>query len=238
MANYGEKAERVLKFLFGLRNARVTAALARYGFTDDDRDEGWERLRTLGRGKIGVTGIDGSEIGVLQSLDAWENHWFPIAYTSLQVRHPAVHQLLFLNLSQTEGPEVAVSVGLLLERLEEMSDQDGPYGAEGPKARQLLTKRGLTPAVLAEARGLISALGKSESKPARSFEEEQAYLERAEKAMWDWYLEWSQIARIAIKSRPLLRLLGFLKAERGTSEEPAVPGEPVDDPGATKPAAE
>ncbi len=155
MANFGEKAERVLKFLFGLRNARVTAALAPYGFTDADRDEGWDRLRALGRGKIGVTEIAASDIGVIQRLDAWENHWFPIAYTSLQLNHPAVHERLFLNLSQTEGPEVAVSVGLLLERLEQMSDPNGPYGAEGPKARNLLTKRGLKPAVIAEARALI-----------------------------------------------------------------------------------
>ena len=54
--------------------------------------------------------------------------------------------------------------------------------------------------------------------------------------MWDWYLEWSQIARIAIKSRPLLRLLGFLKTGRGSSEEPALPGEPDDVPGAATPA--
>jgi hypothetical protein len=72
----------------------------------------------------------------------------------------------------------------------------------------------------------LSALGKTESKPARSFEEEQADLDRAEKEMWDGYLEWSQIARIAIKSRPLVRLLDFLKTDRGTVEEPALPGEP------------
>jgi hypothetical protein len=38
-----------------------------------------------------------------------------------------------------------------------------------------------------------------------SAEEQEAELEAAESALWAWYLEWSKIARIAIKQRPLLR---------------------------------
>ena len=37
--------------------------------------------------------------------------------------------------------------------------------------------------------------------------------------MWAWYLEWSKIARVAIKNRALLRQLGFLSARRGEEEE-------------------
>jgi hypothetical protein len=39
----------------------------------------------------------------------------------------------------------------------------------------------------------------------------------AENAMWDWYLEWAQIARAIVHDWRLLRQLGFL--ERRSSSE-------------------
>lgn len=33
--------------------------------------------------------------------------------------------------------------------------------------------------------------------------------------MWNWYLEWGEMARIAISDRRLLRQLGFLGPKRG-----------------------
>lgn len=59
----------------------------------------------------------------------------------------------------------------------------------------------------------------AEPAEAVSVEEQEAALEAAEAAMWGWYLEWSKIARIAIKQRPLLRQLGFLSVRRGSEEE-------------------
>ena len=37
--------------------------------------------------------------------------------------------------------------------------------------------------------------------------------------MWAWYLEWSQIARVAIKQRSLLKELGFLTTRRGGEDD-------------------
>src|SRR6266508_2446689 len=65
-----------------------------------------------------------------------------------------------LNLSQTEGPEIAVSVGTFFERREQMGAAAGPYGPEGAKARDLLANRGITPGVIQEARDLLGLLRK------------------------------------------------------------------------------
>lgn len=228
----GDKAQRVLKFLLGL-NDRAVAALVPYGFGEAVIEEGWALLRAVSRSKGGIVAASAS-LTAIEELDAWENHWFPIASIALARHHPAAHARLFLNLSQTEGPEVAVTVGLLLERLEEMANPEGPYGAEGPKALKLLETRGLTPAVIGQARSILASFAKPSRLP-RSLEEVQAELARAEKALWDWYLEWGQVARLAIKQRALLRQLGFLKAPRTSNDEeegeetedvetPAVPG--------------
>jgi hypothetical protein len=51
--------------------------------------------------------------------------------------------------------------------------------------------------------------------------------EQAERALWDWYLEWGGIARVCITDRRLLRALGFLS--------PGRPGRSVgDDAGAAE----
>jgi hypothetical protein len=106
----GEKAQRVLKLLLGLRNPRVASPLAAYGFTEADMEEGWALLRALGQGRLDRLPVGPRDADVIQKLDTWENLWFPIIDASLYRHFPATHARLFLNLSQTEGAEVAISV--------------------------------------------------------------------------------------------------------------------------------
>ena len=121
---------------------------------------------------------------------------------------------------QTEGPEVAITVRTFVDRYDELVAADQKYGAEGPKAQQLLNNRGVTAAVVAEAKAMLDALTHvaQPAEPA-SAEAEAAQLEEAEAAMWAWYLEWSKVARVAIKQRLLLKELGFLTSRRGATDE-------------------
>jgi len=170
----------------------------------------------------------------LLKLDAWENQWFPIAQAALERRFPAVHARFFLNLTQTEGPEVAITVRTFVDRYDELGAGDAKYGAEAKKAQELLISRGVTMAVITEAKDLLSKLSRVAEPPeAVSPHQQEAELEKAEADMWAWYLEWSKIARIAVKQRALLKQLGFLVARRGTDEEdePEVtPPDPVAPP--------
>ncbi len=99
-------------------------------------------------------------------------------------------------------------------------------GAAGRKARDLLTKRGLHPEVIAEARALLGKVGKVESSDASTSEVPSEREEMLERDLWNWYLEWSGIARIAISDRRLLRTLGFLRNSGGSSGDPETPEEP------------
>lgn len=52
-----------------------------------------------------------------------------------------------------------------------------------------------------------------------------------EQALWNWHLEWSGIARVVIRDRRPLRLLGFLRTVRrpdGREEDVVVTDEDVD----------
>jgi hypothetical protein len=226
----GQKAARSLQFLMGVRNRRVASTLKQHGFGERDLAEGWTRLSTLTTGRLNVTAPVTADPRLVVALDAWENKWFPIASAALTSNHPEAHAHVFRNLSQTSGSEVVISVSTLLERVGSLASpkDEGGLGREGRAARDLLTKRGLTDTVIAEARSLIEQIGTIEADDPGAYvpsEEDQI----AERKLWDWYLEWSRIARVAITDRRLLRQLGFRQNASGgieETDEPASPEEP------------
>ncbi|WP_434045172.1 MULTISPECIES: hypothetical protein [Sorangium] len=224
----GQKAERVLLLLMGLRKNKVAAALVAHGFSDDDLSEGWRLLQRVTRTRLGfVATAAATDTGLINELDAWENKWFPIASATLKRHAPQAHAFVFRNLTQTEGAAVLVSVSTFVERWESLgkSKEKGGPDAEGDEARKILAKRGLTKAVIDEAKQLLARAGKLESvaelPPAAAGGED---FDKAEQKLWDWYLEWSTIVQSAIKDRRTLRELGFRRASSSkatAAEEPA-----------------
>lgn len=214
----GQKCTRVLRFLRGLRNPRVHGALAAHGFDAEDLDEGWEVLRGASDGKLSIPPVSAEQPDVYTQLDVWENHWFPIIKPSMVRRHLEIAQALFLNLKQTRGVEVSVSVGTFTRRVRALQKRTD---ATAKAACALLVKRGLTEEVLAHAEGLLNTLKRPPQLPAK-IEPTKEDLAKAEEKMWAWYQEWSAIARNVIHDRRLLRSLGFLTASGSpvSDEEP------------------
>lgn len=202
----GEKVHRVTRFMLGLRNRRVAEAMALRGFGQQDFDEGWQLLReVIGTRFSWSAPAASTEPSTIEALDQWENTWFPVADATLKFRSPEVHQALFLNLSQTEGPEVAISVGLFLKRLGALAKGSTNEQA----AYTLLQKRGLTDAVIASAKNMIETLGTLQPPAPVNLEAQRLAAEKAETAMWNWYLEWSTLAQSIITEPALLKLMGY-----------------------------
>jgi len=240
----GQKAERVLLLLLGLRKNKVATVLVAHGFKDSDLAEGWELLRRLTRTRLGAIAVIAMhDPGLITMLDDWENQWFPIAEASLKRRVPVVHRWMFRNLAQTEGPAVIVSVSTFVDRwdsLSEPKDQGGPDEG-GEDAKTLLATRGLTEAVIDEARQLLTRAGQVEpaieDNGAPAGDDDFA---KAEADLWAWYLEWSTIAQTKIKSRRLLRELGFRRttSSKGGAEEEEEEEEKKEDAANAKPGAD
>lgn len=220
-----QKADRVLKLLLGLRIPRIAAALSARGFTEKDLDEGWTLLRGVSRVQLSQRPAPPRDPSALARLDAWENQWFPIIDATLRRRFPTLHASVFLNLSQTDGPAVVVTVTTLIERIESL---DG--SKEGKDARKLLETRGLTTETLGEAKALLAKLASVQPAPTDEVDlaAQKEALAKAEVDLWAWYLEWAQIARASITDRTLLRQLGFL-GRRSRVEDDAAPDEPAED---------
>lgn len=218
----GQKAQRLLQFLMGLGNKRIVRALQPFGFDQAALDEGWALLRLTTASHLDAerpTQPTGEQI---TRLDAWENRWFPIASAVLKRHHPDVHAKVFLNLSQTQGNQVVVSVGTLVERIDAL-----PATGQG-EALATLIRHGLTTEVLDVARGMLAQLRQSPPIEEPPEGDEPVVDRAAEEAMWSYYLQWSVIARRAISDRRLLRQLGFLRAQRGGSDE-TLPGDETPD---------
>ena len=210
---FGQKADRVVKLLVGLKDHTAATALSSYGFTEADLKEGWDLLKDAVQ--VNLDRAPSGTGDVLDQLDAFENAWLPIMRFALERHHPKMAEDLFLNITQTSGRALVVTLTTLFERFDHFMVASGPYGADGPKARELLARRGLTEEVVAGAKQLLESVRSLPEDPMpRTPEEEQA----AEEALWAWYLEWGRIARKAITRRSTLRKLGFLASSSRTED--------------------
>lgn len=74
--------------------------------------------------------------------------------------------------------------------------------------RELLETRGLNEEVTARARDLLARIGAPPDTSHDSVADGEARA-KAEQHLWSGYLEWSGIARVAIRDRRVLASLGF-----------------------------
>lgn len=209
----GQKGARVLKFLLGLRHPEILATLATYGFDEKQLQDGWTRLTALRRGRYRPMYVQDPRI--TRELDEFENEWFPVIGAALTHRYPKVRSYLFDGLPRRTENEVAATVPEFLERLDALAG--GALGAEGQEARKFLETRGFDGAALTRGRALVARLGTAAPLPGIATARSDSLI--AEEHLWAWYLEWSEIARVAVKNRRLLRLLGFLTKKRGEADE-------------------
>lgn len=209
----GRKSYRVLDLLSGLEAPEVRSALASHGFSKKELDLGWSLLRRVGRARRPLSPPERSREVVLGPIDAWENRWFVVAAAALSKNHPKAQAWLFRNLTRQRGVEVIVSVMVFTERLRKLESGVKELGDEAKRARELLVRRGLTEEVLAEGERLLKAAQQLPSDaplpppPTQNVDE-------AEAEMWNWYLEWSQIARAVITEPRLMNHLGLGKRGR------------------------
>lgn len=202
-----QRLARAVDFLAGLSKPEVKRTLAQRGLTSQELEDGFGRLRaaieTFHGGERDVTPPD-----VLGLLDEWENRWLPIVSATLKRRFPTVAESVLLNISQQSGLALFTTLPTLLDRLEALEHSKR---ALDHQARELLIQRGVSHAVLVEARTLLSS---ARSLPARSSIAAGSSGRDQLEALWAWYLEWSRITRASIADPALLRLLGFGKVGR------------------------
>lgn len=207
-----EQLNDVLRFLVGARHPQIRMLLALRG-TDETLEEGWELFTVASGRRLAYTHPFGAMLAeddtkrLIQAIDDDENAWFPVVDATLTRHFPHVRDELFKNISQTQGPQVVVSVGTLLERIRELEAQPT---AETTQVLALLDSRGFTQRLREQMYARVEQVRRAsevtlpEIDP-NSAAERDAALAKA----WDWYREWRQIARTVVRRRDMLMRLGL-----------------------------
>ncbi len=203
-----QKGVRVVEFLLGLRYRDIAEIMAGRGLDDAELDKGWSLVRGLVAGRATPKpGHDGPQL--LAALATWQREHFVILEDTLRRHYPAVHAKVCDRLPRSDGLHNIIAMATLLDRLDEIARPVVEGGMEdGPAALALLAKRGTGPEALASLRASVDRV-KSPDFDALDDEIDPDVAAASEQAMWDWYLEWSLQARVAIKDQRMLAALGF-----------------------------
>lgn len=149
-----EQADRVLRFIHGLRNTCIATQLAQFGFSQKDLDRGWTLMRQSVGERLLAAPNRVADPRTLDLLDSWENIWFSVAQATLAYEYPAVEQKVFLNIGQTSGVELIITVGTFVDRFEALAS-----GTEEEKAAHaLLVGRGFDERTVKQAKDLLLEL--------------------------------------------------------------------------------
>lgn len=211
---------RILDFLIGLRDDSVSTVLAEYGLSANERNWGWDLLRALGLTQAVQTTVPAVNASLV-ALDVWRQHWMRIGQVSLEQDFPRAYSQVFIGSDQPGQLSLAI-VPIFAGRFDKL---ERAKDANSSAALAKIRNRGLTNARLDETRKLIEDFRNAKPPQRPDVELRRAQVREAETALWNFFVEWSQIARKAIKEPRLLELLGF---RGGASDEEHSGPEPVD----------
>ena len=203
-----QKGVRVVEFLLGLGYQDIGEIMAARGMDEEEIGRGWSLVRGLVRGRAVTSGMNdaGRAIG---DIEDWQREHFVILDATLRRHYPKVHAVLCDRVAKADGTDGVVAMRVLLDHLDAVLRPPAEGGmADAPAALALLAKRGTGPEALDALRAMVhraTSLGDADD------EIDPDDVAASEQAMWDWYLEWSLHARIAIKDQRMLAALGFRK---------------------------
>jgi len=224
--------ERAVKFLSTVGTTKsIFAALAMRGYTLRDHQEGWKLfLKVSGYDRAySPEEIDNVVAEAIRDLDAWDEDGFRVARAALERLHPDQAAFVFNNLAAAQGPEAVASVAKFLDRLDALEDS-----AERKKSRKedraaldTLAKRGIDAEERIRLRKLVKSAQGLLDLPAEDphAEERDAVNEEDLVALYGWYRDWAETARVAVTRRDHHIKLGIAsrRAPSESSEEEETP---------------
>jgi hypothetical protein len=169
----------------------------------------------------------------IRDLDGWDEDGFRVARAALDRLHPDQSSFVFNNLAAAQGPGAVASVAKFLDRLDELEDSADRKKTrkEERAALDTLGKRGIDAEERIRLRKLVKSaqglLDLPEGDPRA--EEREAVNEEDLVALYNWYRDWAETARVAVTRRDQHIKLGIASrraASEGSEEEEETPPSP------------
>lgn len=201
---------RAFTLMYGIgREPTIRDAMATRGYDEEEATRGYSLLAQVMRGRPGRT-ADLEVAAATAELDQWDEQGIGLIDAAF-TRHPDAHDSVLEGITPVAGPQAVMNVATILERLDELEKTP-----DGRKALATLAKRGIDEKERKRLAGLVKAaraidkMKVDEARVKAEAEYEEALLD-----LRDWYVEWAGIARLVVKRRDYLILLGL--AERRAS---------------------
>jgi len=227
---------RVSRFLLMVRDPAFFQTAAQHGYTAAEHEEGWALFRRAsGEGQAmraaSTPGAAPRSLFLdqeLQSLDAFENLWFPRVRAVIERVVPAEHRAAFLATffheltQQPLGPGVILSVRALVDRLLALPASGLPGAAA---VRDTLRARGLTDDVLTAMRARVVALqaapavASAPASPAAEEAPDHGPRRAAYEALSAWFNDWGTTLRSVFNKRELVLLGLRAPTRKGAASE-------------------
>jgi hypothetical protein len=213
--------QRALKFLRGVGTTPgIFQALGTHGYTEDDHQEGWNLLKAAGgyvkAASSAGSGTDNTIRAAIATLGKEGEAMLRVLRAAIQFKFPQFMSQLFDGMESSSGPGWVLVVQQLLERIDDLA-QDGD---DGEAALQLIADRGYGDdqrAQLADLVATAQSLGPAPSTPPPDADAHTQALT----ALYQWYAEWAQIAKVVITRRDWLILMGLATRKVRTQPAPA-----------------
>jgi hypothetical protein len=196
--------------------------MAAAGYTQGDHDHGWELLKSItGYQQAVLPNLADVEVrNAVLEIDAWDEDNFRIIRACLTHKHPAQGAYLFEGLEANKGLASVLGVERLLQRLDalESAPERAATRDADHAALATLAQRGYSAAERQRLAALVQLAkrGTQHSEPASAPAPTPS---TAELDAYRYYNDWAETARVRIKRRDQLILLGLAKRRRAKEEE-------------------
>ena len=206
---------RAIAFIRGVGLApNIRTLLESAGYTDAVHLQGWVLARTAS----GV-GADGSSAvspvsDAVRELAEFNDSGFTRIEAALTHLHPAESAFVFKGVAAGNGVDAVIPASIVLDRLKALaSDPSRTATRDADKAAlDTLAARGYDDKELTHMRSLVDiamAGAKSGAVP-----DDMVKHTKDLKAMYDWYVDWSETAKVLVPRRVDLIRLGLAKRQK------------------------
>ncbi|MCU0656677.1 MAG: hypothetical protein MUF64_15915 [Polyangiaceae bacterium] len=216
---------RVLTFLRAAGTSpEIRALLAARGYSDSDHEEGWTLLHQVSGHRpapLPATAPDTTARDAINALDNWDEDGYRLVRAALARRFP--EQMIFVleGLAPARGAGAVLSVKNLLDRLDALETSPERAGSrkQDLAAIEAIASKGITGEERARLRALVAAAQAptGAASPAPVVPPPVQDLQ----ALKDWFDEWAETARVAIKRRDHLIRLGLARRKSRKQNDPA-----------------
>lgn len=248
---------RALNFLSGVgKLPDLRGALALRGYTHEVHARGW-RLLDLAAGRSVQSGTQETDSTMddveeaEETIDLWDEPNFAVARATLRHNHPAQYTHVFGDgLAASRGKGSVLGTLTFLNRLDDLErapEREATREADHA-ALAALAERGIDKSERARMRKLVATVQEGvapvvaiNSKVAASRKKDPAPMSRdAKMALYVWYVEWTEIARVVTSNRAHLIRCGLAAPRKGKAPvvkpQTAKPTPPSRPSGAPQPA--